>query len=133
MSQIPIKLGPLALLLTVISICLTTLSILTYTTASADMRLASRFADTVQERYALEVRGQEFLKEASESLDSGDTIWLEEMRSGMGRYQNVIEQGDSSLTIGFTMKGLNLQVDSWQVIRNWSEDNSLNIWQGTWD
>ena len=32
MHQVPIKLGPLALLLTIISICLTTLSILTCTT-----------------------------------------------------------------------------------------------------
>ena len=50
MQQIPIKLGPLALLLTVISICLTTLSILTFSTSSADMRLAQRYAETVRER-----------------------------------------------------------------------------------
>ena len=41
MKQVPIKLGPLALLLAVISICLTTLAILTFTTARADLRLAA--------------------------------------------------------------------------------------------
>ena len=43
--QQPIKLGPLALLLTVITICLTTLAILTLTTARADLRLAEKYAE----------------------------------------------------------------------------------------
>ena len=54
MHQVPIKLGPLALLLTIISICLTTLSILTCTTSGADLRLAQKYAETVQTRYSLE-------------------------------------------------------------------------------
>ena len=65
MHQVPIKLGPLALLLTIISICLTTLSILTFTTSGADLRLAQKYADTVQIRYELEQEGQAFLQEAS--------------------------------------------------------------------
>ena len=56
--QQPIKLGPLALLLTVITICLTTLAILTLTTARADLRLAEKYADTVAARYELERMGQ---------------------------------------------------------------------------
>ena len=62
MRQIPVKLGPLALLLTVISICLTTLAILTFTTAEADRRLADHFAETIETRYRLESQGQAFLK-----------------------------------------------------------------------
>ncbi len=54
MKQVPIKLGPLALLLAVISICLTTLAILTFTTARADLRLAQKYAETVSTRYELE-------------------------------------------------------------------------------
>ena len=53
MNQVPVKLGPLALLLTVISICLTTLAILTFSTARADGRLAERYAETVTLRYEL--------------------------------------------------------------------------------
>ena len=60
MHQVPIKLGPLALLLTIISICLTTLSILTCTTSGADLRLAQKYAETVQTRYSLEREGQAF-------------------------------------------------------------------------
>ena len=48
MNKAPIRLGPMALLLTVISICLTILAILTFTTARADLRLAQKYAETVQ-------------------------------------------------------------------------------------
>ena len=61
MKNPPIRLGPLALLLAVISICLTILAILTFTTARADLRLAEKYAETVQARYALEKDGQEYL------------------------------------------------------------------------
>ena len=54
MKHVPIRLGPLALLLAVISICLTILAVLSFTTGQADLRLAQRYADTVTERYALE-------------------------------------------------------------------------------
>ena len=47
MKRVPIKLGPLALLLAVISICLTMLALLTCSTARADRRLAEKFAQTV--------------------------------------------------------------------------------------
>ncbi len=131
MQQIPIKLGPLALLLTVISICLTTLSILTFSTSSADMRLAQRYAETVRERYALEIQGQEFVAEASAQLAEGDTIWLSDMkRRADGSYEHVLEDGSMQLTIGFRAGRDSLRVTAWQLIRSWEEDDSINVWQG---
>ena len=61
MNRAPIRLGPLAILLTVISICLTILAILTFTTARADLRLAEKYAETVQARAALDREGKEYL------------------------------------------------------------------------
>ena len=66
MKHVPIKLGPLALLLAVVAICLTILSILSFTTGQADLRLAQRYADTVKERYALEAEGQQFFADVCE-------------------------------------------------------------------
>ena len=71
MNQVPIRLGPLALLLTIISICMTTLSILTYTTSGADLRLAEKYADTVRVRYELEADGQAFVQEAESAVSAG--------------------------------------------------------------
>ena len=81
MKQLPVKLGPLALLLTVISICLTTLSILTFTTARADASLARKYADTVTARYSLMNQGEEFLRDAHQLADQG--IILEDTRQGV--------------------------------------------------
>ena len=72
MRHIPIKLGPLALLLTVISICMTTLGVLAFATARADWNLAQKYADTVQTRYALEAEGQRFLQTAAKALEEGN-------------------------------------------------------------
>ena len=79
MEETPIRLGPLALLLTVVSICLSVLAILTFTTAWADHALAEQYGETVQTRYALEQQGQRFLAEAGMRLhgaldDSGAVI-----------------------------------------------------------
>ena len=71
MKDVPVKLGPLALLLTVISICMTTLAILAFSTASADHSLAEKYAQTVRERYALEAKGQRFLGETGDELAQG--------------------------------------------------------------
>ena len=95
MKQVPIKLGPLALLLTVISICVTTLAILTFTTARADLRLAEKYAQTVETRYALERQGQEFLHELSET-DPADYGLMDWERDAAGIYWTDFEQDGAS-------------------------------------
>ncbi|MBR2577857.1 MAG: hypothetical protein IKE38_02895 [Erysipelotrichaceae bacterium] len=55
-----IRLGPLALLLSVVAIALSTLATLSFSSARADMIIAERFASTVKTRYALDKEGQEY-------------------------------------------------------------------------
>ena len=133
MNQIPIKLGPLALLLTVISICLTTLSILTFTTARADRRLAEKYADTVTERYDLMNRGQEFLAYAETALAEGTPLnalpgtYTDE--SGVAWYEE--EEGDMRLTVGIAAGADGPEVVEYRVSKDWSEDLDLgNLWTG---
>ena len=129
MKQVPIKLGPLALLLTVISICLTTLAILTFTTARADRRLAEKYAETVSTRYSLEIRGQEFLGEAQAMAENGSFEFLDDLdRNGV--YWETLEQGGSRLKIGVRQRGTDAEVLAWKHERLWEEDTSLNIWLG---
>ena len=131
MKQIPIKLGPLALLLTVISICLTTLAILSFTTASADFRLAEKYADTVQTRYELESRGQEFLQELSET-DPADYSLMGWERDAGGNYTEALECDGTVLHIGFRPdRGRAYQLISWRLEKNWEEDESIGtLWDG---
>ncbi|MBR0462555.1 MAG: hypothetical protein IJJ00_07580 [Erysipelotrichaceae bacterium] len=55
-----VRLGPLALLLSIVAIALSTLAILSFASARADMIIARRFANTVKIRYQLDKEGQEY-------------------------------------------------------------------------
>ena len=124
MKHVPIRLGPLALLLAVISIALTTLSILTFTTGRADMRLAERYADTVQERYALEAEGQKFVADVCEGRDS---------RFGQPEIEETIpgEEGASLHILLKRSEQGSYSIASWRFVREWEENTQMdNIWTG---
>ena len=133
MNQTPIKLGPLALLLTVISICLTTLTILTFTTARADVRLAEKYADTVTARYDLMNRGQEFLRSAREALAEGTSpeSLLGASAEADGTIRCELEENGMKLSIGLAAEGERLELVDYRVTKEWSEDLDLgNLWPG---
>lgn len=125
MRHVPIRLGPLALLLTVISICLTTLAILVFTTARADFRLAEKYADTVRVRYALEAEGQEYL-----SLADSDPSLLDEPDE-QGVIWHTIDHDGTRLRIGLTSDDKGYHIAAWRTEREWTEDTSIrNLWTG---
>lgn len=110
MEQTPIRLGPLALLLTVISICLTVLAILTFSTARADLALAERYAQTVQTRYDLESQGQIFLASAKP-----------------GQEQTFTEDG-MRLTVALDERG---NVSRWTLEKEWDQSDTIGgLWPG---
>ena len=131
MKQAKIRLGPLSLLLTVISICLTVLSILTYTTARADMRLAEKYARTVETRYALERRGQELLMAADEAAADGTLEFMDELEPGQrGTYRCTLEEDGTRLRIALRENGGAVTVEEWKLDREWDEDLTIHVWQG---
>lgn len=130
MKQVPIKLGPLTLLLTVISICLTTLAILTFTTARADLRLAEKYADTVRTRYELEAEGQRFLQELKE-LNPADLSLMDLERDAKGVYWTTLERDGAQLRIGFTAGREGCRVAAWRHEKEWNQDTGIgNLWNG---
>lgn len=134
MRHIPIKLGPLALLLAVISICMTTLGILAFTTARADLVMAEKYAATVQDRYELERQGQYFLRTVGEMLEEGKKV---EDLSGTetdekGVIWKTITQDDFKLVIGILPDSqTGYKVVSWRLLKEWSADESMgDLWDG---
>ena len=106
MKQVPIKLGPVALLLTVITICLTVMAILTLTTAAADQAMANRFADSAQIRFSLEAEGQQFLQQADEQLSGGGELQeLPDVSTAGNSVEKVFEQEGYQLTIRLRPEG----------------------------
>lgn len=130
MKQAPIKLGPLTLLLTVISICLTTLAILNFTTARADMRLAEKFAETVQTRYALEAEGQAYLREL-DALSAAERTALAREADGDGVLWRLFERDSARLQIGVRPAEDGFQIVSWRQDKEWTREETLgNLWSG---
>ena len=128
MKHVPIKLGPLALLLAVVAICLTILSILSFTTGQADLRLAQRYADTVKERYALEAEGQQFFADVCEckAPEGGQA----EISGSLGSLAQETGQLRLDYTLKKNAKGT-YDITAWRFIRDWEEDTQLdNIWTG---
>ena len=126
MKDLPIKLGPLALLLTVISICMTVLGILTYTTARADMKLAEAYAETVLTRYRLETEAQEYLVRLSvpgaEIVPDADGVVREVFRDESGL---TLRTG-----VRFAADGDPVVVE-WRFEHEWEEDTSITVRDGT--
>jgi len=126
-QQAPVRLGPLALILTVISICLAILAILSFTTARADLRLAEKYAANVRERYALEGEGQAYLGEVSDALASGSALSVDED----GVLRHYLTRGDAMLSIGLELKGASWQVVSWRQEQAWEPNLEIgDLWSG---
>lgn len=129
MKHIPIRLGPLALLLTVISICMATLGILSVTTARADLHLAEKYADTVKERYVLEKEGQLFLREVWES--GGQVSVMEGLQEEKGVFYKIITCGDRNLIIGIAQEDSGIRVVEWRIQKDWEPEEGMgNLWLG---
>jgi len=130
MKQTPVKVAPLALLLTVISICLTILAIISFSTAGADMRLTERYAKTVSERYALEVMGQQSLKELHESLAGG--VLPEGFEEEEGVLRKTVELDGAKLRIGVVLEGgTDYRVVEWKQEREWTQQSGIGgLWSG---
>ena len=126
-QQAPVKLGPLALILTVISICLAILAILCFTTARADLRLAEKHAANVSERYALEREGQAYLGEVGAALKTGSALNVDS--DGVLRHE--ITNGDSVLSIGLAFEEDSWQIVSWRQEQPWEPNLEIgDLWSG---
>lgn len=133
MKQVPIKLGPVALLLTVISICLTVMAILTFSTAGADKAMANMFANSTQIRYGLEQSGQEFLQQTDEVLAAGGQLTdVPDTEAADGGIEKVLEEGGYQLTIRLQPAGEgDYTIGQWTLEKKWEEKETIDgLWQG---
>lgn len=128
MKQIHVRLGPLALLLTVIVICMTVLGLLAVTTARGDLSMARRYAELVEARYSLEAEGQNFLWETAQNPGAMDLL----EKDGDGVCWKTLSKDGMSLKIGLTEQRKGFRVVSWQFIReDWEPNDELDgLWSG---
>lgn len=118
MKRFPIHLGPLALLLTVIAICMSTLGVLSISNASADQRLAERYAETVRIRYDLEEQGQNYLREVNNGKAAPEA-------------EKVFRIEDYTLTVSLEERGGSYVPSLWKIRKDWEESSEIgDLWMG---
>ena len=95
------------------------------------MRLAEKYADTVSERYVLESRGQELMRDLDKSLEAGTVPSSFEKQETGNIYTSVIKEGDMSLNIGVSVKDGTYEVVSWRYEHDWVQNTDFgNLWTG---
>lgn len=127
MKRVPVRLGPLALLLTVIVICVTVLGLLTFTTARGDLATAQRYAASVQARYSLEAQGKALLRQIGE-----DPSVLEELeKDEEGVCWETFTQEDATLRVGLRPQGSGYEIVCWQLTQDWEPQEEMgSLWPG---
>ena len=134
-----VAMGLTQLLLTVIILCLATLSVLSFSTARADLALAQKQARQAQSVYALECAGQQWLAELDAALaQAGDTAELDALlphgtaREGPG-VSAVLEGADGrslSVFAELTADG-GYRVIQWQQSAEWAGEAEAPALFGT--
>lgn len=129
-----LRLGPIAVFLTVVAIILTTLATLTIATSRADAVLAERFATMTAIRYSLEKEGNEFLYEVTQKLENGASLnSISDLnRTDDGMYEYKAEKDGYELKIRLAPEGSDsFSIEEWKITKIWNEEElSQDIWLG---
>ena len=129
-----LRLGPIAVFLTVVAIVLTTLATLTIATSRADAVLAERFATMTAIRYSLEKEGNEFLYEVTQKLENGASLnSISDLnRTDDGMYEYKAEKDGYELKIRLAPEGSDsFSIEEWKITKIWNEEElSQDIWLG---
>lgn len=129
-----LRLGPVAVFLTVVAVILTTLATLTIATSRADVVLAERFAEMTQIRYSLEAQGSEFLSNLAEELEAGASLSsISELnRKADGIFEYKAERDGYELVIRLTESDEDLYgIREWKITKVWEEEDlNQGIWAG---
>ncbi len=132
-----IRLGPIAVFLTVIAAVLSTMAILAVSTARADTVLAERFARATRIRYELEADGNRFLSAAdgvspdasgNRSLPEGEDVSYGE--DGSIVYETEKEGYGLVVRIRADENG-GYSIEEWKIYRIWHEEDPMaGLWNG---
>ena len=128
-----IRLGPIAVFLTVIAAVVATLAMLTFATSRADAALADRFARVTAIRYSLEEDGNRFLQAADAALKGSGSALPEgsvQTEDGLSYYTE--REGYAlSIKLAENEEGAGYDVTKWKITKLWeAEDPFADLWLG---
>ena len=131
----PVRLGWLSLLLTVILLCLATLSVLSISTARADLAMAQKQAAQLESVYALECAGQQWLAALDAALQqAAEGAALDPLLPPgtvrQGDLLHTLQQGADGRTLSITVQltaGGGYRLTQWQQSARWQDEEETPL------
>lgn len=123
MNQKRFRMSSMALLFTVVIVCVAVFSALTVVTAAQDLRLSRQYATRVQEFYDCEALGHQWLAQVEQGTMPEGT-WQEEDRLGVK-----LETDTMYLEICVQQTAQGLEIQQWSCSAKWQPQADWNLWQ----
>ena len=120
-------------------LCLTVFSVLTLSTALSEREFAEKRASAAKNYYAAESESIKIVNAMQKVLEDGGDIYGFAEQNGFSiqgdvfRFQKTIDDGQS-LDVALRLSD-QIEVEVWQVIStaDWTPDDSLVVWDGSFD
>ncbi len=123
-----LSIGSVAILFTVVMLCVSIFAALTVATAAADARTAKQYADYVQRLGRCESAGQQWLAEADSWLRGLGPL-PEGAQQTETELSGQVEDGDMTLSIRLRLKDGGYEIVRWQLETQWKPRQELHLWQ----
>ena len=124
------QVGSVAVLFSVVVLCVAVFAVLTVLTASSDMHLSRQYGEHVRSQYACENLGQRWLGEIDGWI-AGKNALPDGTEVNGNTVRTEIMEGTSVLNIRLTLSGTGYEIDRWSCTTQWQPDEGLTVWQGT--
>ena len=129
-----IRLGPIAIFLTIVTIVLATLAVLTTATTNADKVMAERHASVTKARYELEAKGEKFIAaydaQAAKGRPNAKKLGAKKTKDG---YEKTISGDGYTLEIilGSPDRKGDYRIVKWNLKKKWNEEDPYSkVWKG---
>lgn len=109
--------GPFMMAYAMLSAVLCVLCLLSLSTAQASEAMAKRYGETVQARYALDAKGQQFLAGCTD-MAAGDAVEESLFHDGYRLDIRAVKENE-----GF-------RIECWKIVKEWAPDDSFELWGG---
>lgn len=120
------RVGSMAVLFTVTLLCVAIFAALTVTTALADEKTALRFGEHVQQQYACENLGQQWLARADAFQKGLEPMPEETVLGEDGSLSTCIRYGSMELNICLDRTG---RLVRWDCAARWQPEEHWQLWQ----
>lgn len=122
------QVGSIAVLFSVVVLCVAVFAVLTVVTAASDYRVARQYGDHVQSLYRCENRGQAWLARVDAWLAGQGELPEDTSLSGSQVETEIMEDG-MKLAIRLEITENGYEIRQWSCTTQWQPEQQWNLWQ----